>query len=75
MQVTNASFFQSALRYIGYGASLGWHERNAGNISVLLTDDEVGQVSDSFKQGNFTVFLVAEVPCSCASWAILQQKN
>ena len=54
MQVTNASFFQSALRYIGYGASLGWHERNAGNISVLLTDDEVGQVSDSFNQSNFT---------------------
>lgn len=48
MRVEETVFFREALRYIGYGASFGWHERNAGNISLRLTEDEVDSISDSF---------------------------
>ena len=41
MRVIDTVFFKEALRFIGYGCNYGWHERNAGNISLRLTRDEI----------------------------------
>ncbi len=48
MRVIESIFFKEALRFIGYGSSFGWHERNAGNISYRLTKEEVDSVCDDF---------------------------
>ncbi len=48
MKVINSSFYNEALRFINYGSSFGWHERNAGNISLRLTKEEVESVIDDF---------------------------
>lgn len=44
MRVIDTVFFKEALRFIGYGCNYGWHERNAGNISLRLTQAEVGSI-------------------------------
>ncbi len=46
MKVKQSSFFNEALRFIKYGSQLGWHERNAGNISLRLLRSEVESISD-----------------------------
>lgn len=48
MKVIDSNFYQEALRFIGYGSSFGWHERNAGNLSLRLAREEVEAVIDSF---------------------------
>jgi len=48
MKVIDSPFFNEALRFIGYGSSFGWHERNAGNISLRLTKQEIDSVFDDF---------------------------
>lgn len=60
--VTNAHFFRQAVACIKAGVAFGWHELNAGNISLLLTEDEVGEVSAEFAQGEQSVRLEAAVP-------------
>ncbi len=52
MRVEDSIFFKEALRFIGYGVSLNWHERNAGNISLRLLDWEIESVKDSFSYDN-----------------------
>lgn len=46
MKITDSVFFREALRFIGYGSRMGWHERNAGNISLRLSREEVTSVKD-----------------------------
>ncbi len=48
MQVINSNFFNEALRFIGYGTRMNWHERNAGNISLRLSSNEIKDVYDEF---------------------------
>lgn len=48
MKVIESLFYNETLRFIGYGSSFGWHERNAGNISYRLTKEEVSMVYDDF---------------------------
>lgn len=44
MKVVDSGFFNEAIRFIKYGCDLGWHERNAGNISLRLSLSEVESV-------------------------------
>ena len=46
MKVIDSGFFNEAIRFIKYGCDLGWHERNAGNISLRLSSNEVESVYD-----------------------------
>lgn len=48
MKITDSYFYREALRFIGYGSRLGWHERNAGNISLRLSREEIESVQDDF---------------------------
>lgn len=48
------SFLGTALRFIGYGSRMGWHERNAGNVSLRLNDSEREEVlSSGSKRGEW----------------------
>ena len=62
MSVINASFFNEALRFIKYGCDLGWHERNAGNISLRLTSHEVESVYSDFDKKSEWVSLPFAIP-------------
>lgn len=44
MKVIESRFFNEALRFIKYGCDMGWHERNAGNISLRLFKEEFDSV-------------------------------
>lgn len=48
MKVIESSFYREALRFIGYGVTCGWHERNAGNVSLRLSEEEIASVRDDF---------------------------
>ena len=48
MKVIDSGFFNEAIRFIKYGCDLGWHERNAGNISLRLSSCEVDSGDDNF---------------------------
>jgi hypothetical protein len=41
MNVKESKFYNEAIRFIKYGCDLGWHERNAGNVSLRLLSEEV----------------------------------
>lgn len=56
------SFCASALRFVSYGCSMGWHERNAGNISVLLTPSQREEAADFLTENKDCVLLPVAVP-------------
>ncbi len=62
MKVIDSGFFNEALRFIKYGCDLGWHERNAGNISLRLTSDEIELVKEDFSFDREWVKLAEAVP-------------
>lgn len=57
MRVIESDFFNDALRYIGYACGYGWHERNAGNISLRLNNAEIESIFDDLKFVNAWVKL------------------
>ncbi len=62
MRVTETVFFKEALRFIGYGCQYGWHERNAGNISLRLNNDEIAGIEDSLDYSSAWTELAVSVP-------------
>lgn len=62
MNVIQSDFFKEALRYIKYGSDMGWHERNAGNISLRLNKSEVDSVCTEFSFDREWVRLSQVVP-------------
>ena len=52
LKVKESAFLKEAIRFIGYGSQFGWHERNAGNLSLLLIEDELNLVRDDFSFEN-----------------------
>lgn len=48
--VSDARFFREAVACIKNGVLFGWHELNAGNLSLLLTDEEVEEVCNCFSE-------------------------
>lgn len=63
MRVIESEFYKEALRFISYGCQLGWHERNAGNISLRLTNEELESVREDFVSTNDWVSLPESVEC------------
>lgn len=62
MKVKDSVFFNEAIRFIGYGSYFGWHERNAGNVSLRLTVDEIESVKDDFDYNRELVYLPEAIP-------------
>ena len=49
MKVTEAAFVQGFIRLTADGWEQGWHERNGGNLSYRIKDEEVESVKENFK--------------------------
>ncbi len=62
MKVTESNFFREALRFIGYGSRMSWHERNAGNISLRLLKEEIDSVKEEFCFSSEWVVLAEAIP-------------
>ena len=62
MGISGLAFYREAVKFINIGASFGWHERNAGNISLWLTPDEVAAAEPFFKNGYAEKELARTVP-------------
>ena len=62
MKVTDSIFFNEALRFIKYGCDLGWHERNAGNVSLRLLNEEIDSVYEDFSFDREWITLLRAVP-------------
>jgi rhamnulose-1-phosphate aldolase len=46
MKVTEAAFMQKFIRMCNDGWEQGWHERNGGNASYRMTEEDVREVAD-----------------------------
>ena len=62
MRVTELDFFREAQKFIALGASFGWHERNAGNVSLYLNESEIAPVLHGLDLSAPAVPLARHVP-------------
>lgn len=53
MRVEDEEFFKGFIRMADDGWNMGWHERNGGNLSYRIKDEEVAKVSENFIQGEW----------------------
>ena len=51
MKVTDAGFFRSLVRLADDGWRMGWHERNGGNLSFRLTEEELRSAEEELRLG------------------------
>ena len=49
MRVTDTAFAKGFIRMCSDGFVQGWHERNGGNLSYRIKDEEIAQVKDELK--------------------------
>lgn len=47
MKITDAAFVQGFIRMCNDGWEQGWHERNGGNLSYRIKDEEIAQIRDA----------------------------
>jgi rhamnulose-1-phosphate aldolase len=52
MKVLDAEFVKGFIRLTSDGYNQGWHERNGGNLSYRIKEDEVDFVKENFKTEN-----------------------
>lgn len=53
MKLTDIPFIQGFVRMCNDGWEQGWHERNGGNLSYRMKDEEVAAVADYFSDGDW----------------------
>lgn len=53
MSIEDASFIQGFIRMANDGWEQGWHERNGGNLTYRMKDEDVELVKDSFNPGEW----------------------
>lgn len=53
MSIEDAPFIQGFIRMANDGWEQGWHERNGGNLTYRMKDEDVELVKDSFKPGEW----------------------
>ncbi len=53
MKIEEAAFFKGFLRMADDGWNMGWHERNGGNLSYRIKEEEVGSVKENFTCGEW----------------------
>lgn len=53
MKVLDAEFVREYIRMAEDGWRLGWHERNGGNLSYRIKPEEVAQIRDHLKHGEW----------------------
>ena len=70
MKFLDAEFVKGFIRMADDGWNLGWHERNGGNLSYRVKPEEVEQVKDDFKYGEWKE-IGAEVPNLCGEFFLV----
>ena len=53
MRVLDAEFTKGFIRMADDGWQQGWHERNGGNLSYRMKQDEIDAVREDFKEGQW----------------------
>jgi len=53
MKVTDAEFVKGFIRMANDGWEQGWHERNGGNLTYRMKDEEVAEVKENFEAGEW----------------------
>lgn len=61
MKVTDAQFVKDFIKLCGEGYRKGWHERNGGNLSYRIKDEEVESIKENFHDSSYQD-IGAEVP-------------
>jgi rhamnulose-1-phosphate aldolase len=62
MKVLESAFAKRFIRMCSDGYMRGWHERNGGNLSYRLTDEEVASVREEFAYADKWFPIGAKVP-------------
>lgn len=62
MNVTDAKFVQGFIRMCDDGWQQGWHERNGGNLTYRMRDEEVAEVADCLDRSGEWKPIGTEVP-------------
>ena len=62
MKVLETEFAKGMIRLAGDGFAQGWHERNGGNLSYRLTEEDVCSVQDDLKLDGAFLPIGASVP-------------
>ena len=52
MKVTDAKFVQDYIAMAMHGDALGWHERNGGNFTYWLQDEDVESIKEELQDSN-----------------------
>lgn len=53
MKVLEAQFVQKFIETCQNGYNKGWHERNGGNLSYRIKDEEIALIKDQLKEGEY----------------------
>ena len=53
MKVLDADFARGFIRMADDGYAMGWHERNGGNLSYRIRENEIDMVRDDLKEGEW----------------------
>lgn len=61
MKVTDAQFVKDFIKLCGEGYRKGWHERNGGNLSYRIKDEEIESIKENFHDAPYQE-IGAEVP-------------
>ena len=62
MKVLDAKFVQGFIRMADDGFQQGWHERNGGNLSYRIKDEEVDEIRDQLSYDREWMPIGTEVP-------------
>ncbi len=62
MKILDAEFVKGYIRMCNDGFNQGWHERNGGNCTYRLKDEEVELIKDNFNNNNDWQPIGTEVP-------------
>lgn len=62
MRVLEAKFVKKFIRLCDEGWKKGWHERNGGNLSYRIKDEEIELVKDELNEDSMYVDIGTEVP-------------
>lgn len=70
MKVLDAPFVQGFVRLTADGWEQGWHERNGGNLSYRIKEDEVESVRENFNPGEWQE-IGTEVPALAGEYFLV----
>lgn len=62
MKVLDAEFVKGFIRMCSDGFAQGWHERNGGNLSYRIKDEEIASVKDDLSENGEWKEIGTEVP-------------